>query len=62
MNQTDQLFQKAQQVMPGGVSASFRLNKATGRPLIVASGQGSRVFDVDGREYVDMCTSHGARY
>lgn len=60
MTNTDQLYQQAQQVLPGGVSASFRINKATGRPLYVARGDGARVYDVDGRAFIDMCTSHGA--
>ncbi|MEZ4862619.1 MAG: aspartate aminotransferase family protein [Caldilineaceae bacterium] len=56
----DQLYQQAQQVLPGGVTASFRLNKATGRPLYLARGDGARLYDVDGNEYIDMCVSHGA--
>ncbi|MCB0133420.1 MAG: aminotransferase class III-fold pyridoxal phosphate-dependent enzyme, partial [Caldilineaceae bacterium] len=59
-NQTEQLYQRAGQVLPGGVCASFRVNKATGRPLYVVRGEGPRVYDVDGRAYIDMCVSHGA--
>jgi glutamate-1-semialdehyde 2,1-aminomutase len=60
MTRSEELYRFAQQVLPGGVTASFRLNKATGRPLYIARGQGSRVYDVDGRAYIDMCVSHGA--
>ena len=60
MTIADELYQSAQQVLPGGVCASFRVNKATGRPLYIARGDGPRVYDVDGREYIDMCVSHGA--
>lgn len=60
MTKTDELYQQAQQVLPGGVSASFRVNKATGRPLYLSHGDGARLYDVDGREYIDMCVSHGA--
>lgn len=60
MSRSDTIFTQAQQVLPGGVTASFRLNKATGRPLYVARGDGALVYDVDGREYVDLCMSHGA--
>ena len=59
-NQTEQLYQRAGQVLPGAVCASFRVNKATGRPLYVVRGEGARVYDVDGRAYIDMCVSHGA--
>ncbi len=60
MSTSDTLFQQAKQVMPGGVTASFRLNRATGRPLYIARGDGPLVYDVDGRDYVDLCMSHGA--
>ena len=60
MTRSEQLYERARKVLPGGVSASFRVNKATGRPLILASGEGARVTDVDGRQYIDMCVSHGA--
>ncbi|MCB0183231.1 MAG: aminotransferase class III-fold pyridoxal phosphate-dependent enzyme, partial [Caldilineaceae bacterium] len=60
MTKHDQLYQQAQQYLPGGVSASFRLNKATGRPLYLSHGDGARLYDVDGQEYIDMCVSHGA--
>lgn len=57
---SDDLYQAGQEVLPGGVTASFRLNKATDLPLYLAQGDGSRVYDVDGHEYIDMCVSHGA--
>ena len=60
MTKHDELYQQAQQVLPGGVSASFRLNKATGRPLYLSRGDGAKLYDVDGNEYIDMCVSHGA--
>jgi len=60
MTKHDELYQQAQQLLPGGVCASFRVNKATGRPLYLARGDGARLYDVDGREYIDMCVSHGA--
>ena len=57
---SDRLYEAAQRVLPGGVSASFRVNRATGRPLYLTHGDGARLYDVDGREYIDMCVSHGA--
>ena len=60
MSVSETIFQQAKQVLPGGVTASFRLNKAIGRPLYVARGDGALVYDVDGHAYVDMCVSHGA--
>lgn len=60
MSKAETLFAQAKQVLPGGVTASFRLNRATGRPLYIARGDGALVYDVDGRDYVDLCMSHGA--
>lgn len=58
----DALFQEARQYLVGGVTASTRLNKALGRPFFISRGDGSRVYDLDGREYIDLCTSHGASF
>lgn len=60
MTKHEALYHQAQQVLPGGVSAAFRVNKATGRPLYLSHGDGAQIYDVDGREYIDMCVSHGA--
>jgi glutamate-1-semialdehyde 2,1-aminomutase len=60
MEVTEQHFDVARRYLPGGVCATARANAAIGHPLYVSHGEGSRVFDLDGREYVDMCMSHGA--
>lgn len=60
MINAERLYVTAQQVLPGGVTASFRVNRAIGRPFYVARGDGAYVYDLDGRPYVDMCISHGA--
>lgn len=58
---SEEIYERACQVLPGGVNSpvrSFRhLNMA---PLVVESGSGSRIRDVDGREYIDYCGSWGA--
>ena len=50
----------AGQYLPGGVCSSARLNKALGRPFYISRAAGSRVYDTDGKEYVDLCLSFGA--
>ena len=57
-------FDRAVQVMPKGVPSSFQAGEP--RPIYLSHGEGSRVWDVDGNEYVDfhngfgvMCVSHG---
>ena len=56
----DTLYRAAQAVLPGGVSSSIRLNRALGRPFYVSRGEGAYLYDLDGRQYVDMLTAHGA--
>ena len=60
MDRNQVLYARAQQCLPGGVCASARVNVALGHPFYVSRGEGSRLYDLDGREYIDMCMSHGA--
>ncbi len=60
MTTVNQLYEQAQRYLAGGVCATARANAAIGHPLFVARGDGARVWDVEGREYIDMCMSHGA--
>ena len=62
MNQTksQQLFAQAQQFIPGGVNSPVRSFRAvSGTPPFIARGQGCRVSDVDGNEYIDYLGSWG---
>src|SRR4051812_42051316 len=60
VTESERLFERARQGLPGGVTAPARMNAALGRPLVVARGEGARLYDVDGREYLDFATSFGA--
>jgi glutamate-1-semialdehyde 2,1-aminomutase len=60
MSETDRLYQEAQRHLAGGVSAAARVHAALGRPLMVARGEGGRLYDVDGKAYVDLHTGSGA--
>ena len=60
VNPHEALYTAAQAVLPGGVSSAIRLNKALGRPFYVSRGEGAYLYDLEGREYVDLLTSHGA--
>src|SRR5665213_2041864 len=51
----------AQKVMVGGVNSPVRAFKAVGgNPLVMARGQGSKLFDIKGHSYTDYCLSWGA--
>ena len=55
-----ELNQRALQLMPGGVSSPVRaFGSVGGTPPFIARGRGSRIWDVDGREYVDLVGSWG---
>ena len=55
-----ELFDFARAYLPGGVCSSTRLNRAIERPFYVSRADGAKVYDLGGREYIDLCTSHGA--
>ena len=51
------LWQEARRLLPRGVPSSFQ--DARPQPVFVDRGQGSRVWDVDGNEYVDFHNGFG---
>jgi glutamate-1-semialdehyde 2,1-aminomutase len=54
------LFTRAVDVMPGGVSSPVRAFKAVGgSPRFIAKASGSRITDVDGNRYIDYVMSWG---
>ena len=54
------LYQKALEMIPGGVNSPVRAFKAIGiPPAFIDRGKGSKVWDVDGNEYVDYVGSWG---
>ncbi len=60
MNKKEKMYNFAKNYLVAGVSSSTRLNKALGYPLYVSRGKGSKIYDLDGYEYIDLCCSHGA--
>ena len=60
MTRSEQLFAAAQRVMPGGVNSPVRACRVVGaEPRFLSRGKGSRVWDVDGNEFVDLVCSWG---
>jgi glutamate-1-semialdehyde 2,1-aminomutase len=57
---SEKLFQRAKELFPGGVNSPVRAFKGVGgTPRFIARGRGSRMWDVDGNEYVDYVGSWG---
>ncbi|MGH3628659.1 MAG: aminotransferase class III-fold pyridoxal phosphate-dependent enzyme, partial [Sciscionella sp.] len=54
------LFQRAQQVTPGGVNSPVRaFTSVGGTPRFMSSAAGAYLSDVDGNRYVDLVSSWG---
>src|SRR5450755_3439626 len=53
-------FERAQELMPGGVSSPVRAFKAVGgTPLFIREGEGAHLKDIDGNTYIDYIGSYG---
>ena len=60
LNRSKRLFEEAQRYLPGGVDSPVRAFKAVGgTPLFIKRGQGSRLYDEDGNEFIDYVCSWG---
>ncbi len=54
------LFEEAKKYIPGGVNSPVRAFKSVGgKPFFVEKGKGSKIYDVDGNEYIDYVCSWG---
>ena len=59
-SRNQQLFEKSQQLIPGGVNSPVRAFRSVGgTPIFFKKGQGSRLWDADGKEYIDYINSWG---
>src|SRR5208283_1517784 len=59
-SKSEALFVESQKLIPGGVNSPVRAFRGVGgKPPFIARGQGSRMFDVDGNEYIDYVCSWG---
>ena len=54
ITQSTTLFSLAQQRLPGGVNSPVRAFKSVNMtPLFITRGQGSKLFDKDGNQFID---------
>ena len=59
-DQNAQLFERARQVIPGGVNSPVRaFNAVGGTPPFIARAQGAHIWDANGKQYVDYIGSWG---
>jgi len=60
VSKNESLFTRAQKTIPGGVNSPVRAFRAVGgTPRFIVRGEGSRIWDADGREYIDYVGSWG---
>ena len=60
MTDSRSLFETAARLIPGGVNSPVRAFRGVGgEPFFVARGEGARIWDVDGRAYLDFLGSWG---
>src|SRR3990172_12293778 len=55
-----QLFEEAKKIIPGGVNSPVRAFKSVGGdPIFIRHGEGSKIYDVDGNEFIEYIGSWG---
>ncbi|HUQ04218.1 MAG TPA: glutamate-1-semialdehyde 2,1-aminomutase [Kofleriaceae bacterium] len=60
IRRSKEIFARAQEIIPGGVNSPVRACRQVGTdPLFMARGEGGRVYDADGNEYLDLVGSWG---
>jgi glutamate-1-semialdehyde 2,1-aminomutase len=60
MSVSENLFEEAKKIIPGGVNSPVRAFGAVGlTPLFINGARGSKIVDADGREYIDYVLSWG---
>jgi glutamate-1-semialdehyde 2,1-aminomutase len=57
--QSRKLFQEARRLLAGGVASQLHRGPQEEYPIYIERGVGSRVFDVDGNEYIDYLGGYG---
>lgn len=60
MTLSEQYFERAKDIIPGGVNSPVRAFKSVGgNPIFIKSAKGAYLYDVDGNEYIDLIGSWG---
>ena len=56
---SETIYEEAKKILPSGASSNVRIYKHEPFPVIFERGKGSRVWDVDGNEYIDYLLAYG---
>jgi glutamate-1-semialdehyde 2,1-aminomutase len=57
---SSEIMTRARELFPGGVNSPVRAFRGVGgEPIVAARGEGARIWDVDGKEYIDFVLSWG---
>ena len=57
LDKSEKLYEEAVNYLPGGVNSPVRAFKPY--PFFVNKAEGSKLYDVDGNEYIDYCLGYG---
>jgi glutamate-1-semialdehyde 2,1-aminomutase len=56
-SESKKMFDKASQLIPGAVGSAIRFIRPY--PFFIKRAKGSKIWDVDGNEYIDYCLAYG---
>ena len=60
LSKSEKVFAAAKKVIPGGVNSPVRSFRSVGgTPPFISYGKGSKIYDLDGNEYIDYVLSYG---
>lgn len=59
LHRSEAVYEEAKKILPSGASSNVRIHKHEPFPVIFKRGRGSRVWDVDGNEYIDYLLAYG---
>lgn len=60
LERSEAIYAELRQIVPGGVNSPFRaFQQVGGCPPIIKEGHGTRVYDIDGNEYLDLVCGWG---
>lgn len=60
MTTQSEMFERSKQLVPGGVHSPVRSFKGLdSTPRFIAKGNGAKIWDTDGKDYIDFCMSFG---